>query len=378
MKIKAFLLITSLLPFFAAAQGNNFSLSGKIGSLNAPAKAYLDYMDNGVNHEDSTILVNGAFRFKGSISGIASARLALDHDGGGKQRAVYTGDVIYIYFGKEQIMITSNDSLENAYFSGSNVYNEFLAYNKKIGGTIMALTKAANADFNSGTPEQQRDSAYMKAVANRFRNNIKARETKQFEFAKANPDSYFGLVALSESAGSDINVAKAEPVYMALSKNLRETDMGKELAQRIAANSATAVGATAPLFTQNDVVGKPISLESLRGKVVLVEFWASWCGPCRSENPNLVKDYAQYKNKGFEILSVSLDNSKENWLKAIDADGLPWLHVSDLKGWNNAVGRLYGIRAVPANFLLGKDGKVIASNLRGEDLNKKLASIFNN
>jgi len=378
MKIITTLVLMLVLPILAMAQSTNFSLSGKIGNLNAPAKAYIDYMDNGVSHEDSTVLVNGAFRFTGNISGISNARMALDHTGNGKQRAVYTGDVIYFYFGKEQVLISSKDSLENASFSGSKVYEEYTAYNRFIGGTIMALTKEVNAAFNSGTPAQQKDTAFIKAVDNQFRNNIKIREDKQFQFAKLNPNSYFGLVALSESAGSKVNVAKIEPVYNALSKSLKATDTGKELAQRIAANGMTAIGATAPLFTQNDVIGKPISLESLRGKIVLVEFWASWCGPCRAENPNLVKEYQLYKDKGFQVLSVSLDSSKENWLKAIDADGLPWLHVSDLKGWNNAVGRMYGVRAVPASFLVGRDGKIIANDLRGESLKNKLAEIFKN
>jgi len=378
MKIIKLAALALLFPVLTSAQTPNFSLSGKIGNLNAPAKAYIDYMDNGVGHEDSTVVVNGTFRFIGHVSGIAYARMALDHTGGGKQRAVYTGDVIYFYFGKEQVLISSKDSLDNASFTGSKVYNEYAAYNKTIGGTIMALTKAVNADFNSGTPEQQKDPAYMKAVDTRYRNNIKAREEKQFQFAKDHPNSFFGLVALSESAGAKVDVKKVEPVFNALSKELRATDLGKELAQRIAANGITAIGAKAPLFTQNDVLGKPVSLESLKGKVVLVEFWASWCSPCRAENPNLVKEYNLYKDKGFQILSVSLDNVKENWLKAIETDGLPWLHVSDLKGWNNEVGRLYGVRAVPASFLVDRDGTIIGNGLRGEPLNKKLAEIFKN
>ena len=184
MRILRLILLTLLFPALSMAQTNNFTLNGKIGNLNKPAMAYIDYMDNGTGHEDSVALVNGSFKFTGKISGNAYARMALDHSGAGKGKAVYAGDVIYFYFGKEQINITSKDSLENASFSGSKVYQEYDAYNKAIGGTIMALTKAVNIDFNRGTPEQQKDTAYIKAVDQRFRKNIQNRTDKQFLFAK--------------------------------------------------------------------------------------------------------------------------------------------------------------------------------------------------
>ncbi|WP_316798358.1 TlpA disulfide reductase family protein [Pedobacter frigidisoli] len=377
MKTYNIILLAILLPFCAFAQAPNFSLNGKIGTLDKPAMVYIDYMDNGVGHEDSVALVTGSFKFSGYVSGNAYARMALDHTGGGKGKAVYTGDVIYFYFGKEQVSIISKDSLQNAVFKGSKVYDESEAYNKEIGGTIMALTKAVNIDFNRGTEAQKKDTAYTKAVDQRFRKNIQDRNEKQFLFAKNHPNSYFALVALSEAAGSKVDVARVTPLFNALPKALRETDTGKELAQRIEANTTTALGKQAPLFTQNNAVGKPVSLADYKGKVVLVEFWASWCSPCRAENPNLVKQYQTYKDKGFEIISVSLDNVKERWLEAIEKDGLAWTHVSDLKGWNNEVGRLYGVRAVPASFLLDAQGKIIGNGLRGEPLNKKLAEIFN-
>ena len=371
-----FLIGALLVPIIGAAQSPNFTMTGKIGTLSKPARVYIDYMDNGAGHEDSTDVIDGVFKFSGNVSGYSFARMALAHQGDGKNRAVYTGDVIYFYFSKENFQITSKDSLSNALFTGSKVYDEHKAYNKYIGGSIMELTKTVNAEFNSGTAEDKKDPAFAKAVDDRYRQKLKNKNDKQLLFAEQYPNSFFALVALSETQGNKENEAKIASLYNTLRPDLQTTDMGKELAQRIRSKSITAVGKEAPEFTLNDVNGKAVSLSSLRGKLVLIDFWASWCSPCRAENPNLVKQYKLYKDKGFEVIAVSLDSDKAKWADAITKDGLPWLHVSDLKGWNNAVGRLYGIRAVPASFLISKEGQIIANDLRGETLNAKLAEIY--
>lgn len=136
------------------------------------------------------------------------------------------------------------------------------------------------------------------------------------------------------------------------------------------------VGGIAPDFVQNDVDDKPWSLKSFRGKYVLVDFWASWCVPCRTENPNVVKAYEKFKGKNFEILAVSLDDKKEAWLAAIQKDGLPWIHVSDLGGWSNKVSRKYMVRSVPNNFLIDPSGKIVAKEIRGNNLYDKLTELF--
>ncbi|MEL7162585.1 MAG: TlpA disulfide reductase family protein, partial [Bacteroidota bacterium] len=137
-----------------------------------------------------------------------------------------------------------------------------------------------------------------------------------------------------------------------------------------------AIGVEAPDFSGESPEGESISLSSLRGKVVLIDFWASWCGPCRKENPNVVKLYDKYKDAGFEILGVSLDRTKDRWVKAIAADKLEWLHISDLKGWQSQYARQYGVSSIPQTVLLDKDGNILARNLRGEALQQKLAEIF--
>jgi peroxiredoxin len=139
------------------------------------------------------------------------------------------------------------------------------------------------------------------------------------------------------------------------------------------------VGDMAPSFTLNDINGKPVSLADLKGKVVLIDFWASWCEPCRAESPNLKTQYKLYKDKGFEILSISVDTDRKSWLKAITDDGLPWLQASDLKGFNSETVKLYGIGGIPSFFLIDRDGKIIANaNIQGAPLNQRLAEMFKN
>lgn len=148
------------------------------------------------------------------------------------------------------------------------------------------------------------------------------------------------------------------------------------LNNKIASLASFNVGGEAPDFTQNTPEGTPLSLKELRGKVVMIDFWASWCGPCRKENPHVKGLYEKYKGKGFDILGVSLDNSKDRWLKAIEQDGLPWHHISDLGGWKNAAAVMYGVTSIPQTVLVDAEGNIIARNLRGPALDQKLAEIF--
>ena len=149
-----------------------------------------------------------------------------------------------------------------------------------------------------------------------------------------------------------------------------------EIAKQALGLRTFSVGAEAPLFTAETPEGESLALESLRGKIVLLDFWASWCGPCRKENPNVVKVYEKYREQGFEILGISLDRTKAAWLGAIEKDGLEWLHVSDLKGWKSEYSNLYGVRSIPHTVLLDREGKIIARNLRGPALEAKLAEVF--
>ena len=175
-----------------------------------------------------------------------------------------------------------------------------------------------------------------------------------------------------------IDADKAEPMYNVLSASLRQLPSAVSLKEQMDIARKTAIGQTAMDFTQNDTLGQPVALSSFRGKYVLIDFWASWCGPCRKENPNVVKAFNAYKDKNFTVLGVSLDrpDDKEKWMAAIHKDGLTWTQLSDLQYWDNAVAKQYGIRSIPQNLLIDPQGKIIGKNLRGEKLTEKLEELL--
>jgi peroxiredoxin len=384
---KIFFYLLAFLPSLALAQTSasipidtpgTFTLQCKIGNLNAPARAFLFYQLGANKVVDSTLVIGGNFAFKGSVMEPSEAYLIIDHKGlGSANLTPETADLLKLYIEKGIITISSNtDSVMHAEIGGSPVNDA----NKRLLADLTPLIKRANQlkveddavpDAKKNTDEfQNADDAKHKALA--------AEQTAIFEkFIKNNPNNYFSLYVLG-ALGPSPDFIELDALYTGLGQQLKDTEVGKILRHQIDALKPTSVGAIAPDFTQNDVNDNPVSLSSFRGKYVLIDFWASWCGPCRQENPNVVKAYNQYKNKNFTIIGVSLDkpNGKADWIAAIKSDGLAWTQVSDLNEWSNAVALLYSVQSIPHNFLIDPTGKIIAKDLRGSDLNNKLAEIF--
>ncbi|WP_256003940.1 TlpA disulfide reductase family protein [Pedobacter deserti] len=195
------------------------------------------------------------------------------------------------------------------------------------------------------------------------------------KYISAHPESALSLSLVTDRAsmGSYKDIQSA---YNKLGPKAKATAEGQRLAERLTVLKRSDIGTPMLNFTQNDVDGKPVTFAAFKGKYVLVDFWASWCGPCRAENPNVLKAYNTYKDKNFTVVGISLDDKGENWKKAIKDDGMPWTQLSDLKGWKNEVSQYYGINGIPSTLLVDPQGNIIAKDLRGEMLNHKLEELF--
>jgi peroxiredoxin len=373
MKKIIFTLICGL-PVVSYGQNAAFNLQGEIAGAGAKSKVYLSYRQNGAMVKDSALLKNGIFTFKGEVSGPSSAKIILDHQGSGL--SAKNQDVLSLYLDKGMLKLKSRDSVKNAVISGSPINTAHALYRKAIAGPEKIIADI-NVDWAGASKEQKEKEEFMKGLQDRYKPASEEKAKIQEAFIGQHPDSYFSLLALKELSGG-MKADKAESIFLRLAKVLRESKEGLDFTKQIAIERATAVGVMAPDFVQNDVNDKAVKLSDFRGKYVLLDFWASWCGPCRAENPNVVKAYTEYKDKNFTVLGVSLDQpgEKEAWLKAIKTDGLTWTQLSDLQGWNNAASKLYGVKGIPQNYLIDPAGKIVAANLRGEELHKKLEELM--
>ena len=263
------------------------------------------------------------------------------------------------------------DSLSNLKITGSASHDENGVYET----SIKSITDQEEKLYGKYEEVKDNDSA-KGAWEEKAAELRKQRRTATMHYITAHPKSPVSLSLLSDMAVMG-EYKQLDSLYQLLDASAQKTAVGGRLTARIAILKKSAIGEPMIDFTQPDVNGKPVKLSDFKGKYVLLDFWASWCGPCRAENPNVLKAYNAYKDKNFTVVGVSLDESGEKWREAINQDGMPWIQLSDLKGFRNEVAHQYGIQAIPSTFLLNPEGVIVAKNLRGEALHKKLQELLN-
>jgi thiol-disulfide isomerase/thioredoxin len=366
------LIISLSICFFSCEnKSNNKSVSGNLTNLDLGTELFLDYLtpDKIYAIDTTTIKENGSFAFQANIDKTGYYRLRINNQSF-LNLVLEKGD-------SPSIIGDGKNLIEGSRIEGSE---------ESIRLTAFQLAFSENKVFLDSLlltfQTSPNDPGLVQKLQKSEGESITRMNTKIIKIINDKPGSLVSLAAVQQ-----LNSEKYNEVYRrvnaALNKKLPENKWVIAFNATVQSMDKLAIGEPIPNITLNNTQGNPISLTSLKGKVVLIDFWASWCRPCRMENPNVVKAYNTYKDKGFEVFSVSLDGvpqqktAKQDWINAIKADGLVWEnHVSDLQGWNSSVVPLFELKGIPFTLLIDQEGKILGKNLRGDALENKLASIF--
>ncbi|MEJ5144750.1 MULTISPECIES: TlpA disulfide reductase family protein [unclassified Sphingobacterium] len=366
-----FVFITIVTPLFSQRK---FDIQGTGKQILDGEIIYLSYRNEGRYILDSTFVKNNSFKFEGIIENIP-IRASLYRN----QNPTHNYDFIYdrlsLYLEEGIISVQSMDSLNNARISGTAVNNTFQLLQERL--ALLEKERLSIKDPDYFSEEERKDTA----LVNKNRSLLEANYYKQFDvqlaFAKEFSNSYVSLDLVNNIARNNKYNHLAEEVFNLLSDSLLQLPKAAVTKESFLNKNKVRIGSIAPEFEMNDRFGRNIKLSNYRGKYLLLDFWASWCLPCRQEHPNLIAVYDDFKGANFDILSVSIDSKKDKWLNAIIEDGLIWSQISDLKASNGEVYQKYGIGTIPCNFLLDPQGKVIAKDLKGQDLTDKIKEVVN-
>lgn len=355
------ILCSVLLLLTSCSKKEQYTISGKIADTAQTTICLQQRVDGNWKVIDSTTLINGKFQFTGKVE-VPEEYYLNKND----------RDKLMLFVENCPITVTANSALiGKAKVNGGRVqelYNNFKAEFEKKDNALYALYNKSKAEQN---PELKKQ---MEAQVDSLDQQLsKYQEQFMLDHASSPVAAYLLTQIQYGKSGEELGQLLSK-----LDVSLRENNSYKAMGKRVEALMKVAIGHKVPDFTQNDADGNPITFSSVYGKnkYTLVDFWASWCGSCRAENPAVVAAFQQFSSKGFGVFGVSLDKDKERWLKAIADDRLTWPHVSDLKGWSNETAKEYAVNSIPANFLVDQNGSIIGTNLRGEALMKKLKELL--
>ena len=377
--MKSFLLFTSVLLTTSAlfSQNNSdskFSLEGKVIGQDT-GFVHIGYFNSSMKYiDDSCYLKNGEFQFVGFINGTTRASFY------GKRKSRSVDDPnwmeMFIEPGNINALFTVNE-FKKAQISGSKSQNEFTIYNKRIDSLNnkwqSVFDELSNAKISNDSIKL--DKIYNEQLPKYREEGSRISKTYIQEFPNSDISAYLLFNEIN------LNLDSLKYYYSLLNSSVQQSFYGKNIDNSIIKQEKLQIGKPAPDFTQTDLKGNQISLKKFKGKYILLDFWASWCVPCREENPYLKEAYAKYHDKGFIIIGFSMDGpeNKNAWIEAIKKDNLPWIQVCDFKVWNSKVISDYnylGGKGIPANFLINPEGQIIAKDLRGDEIEKKLSELI--
>jgi peroxiredoxin len=368
--MKQLIFAALLLSGTAAIAQDQFKIKGHLPQAGEQKTVLLTYTNTtGKEAKDSAKVVNGKFEINGTTAYGNRAYLELKSTKKDSTKRV-APDYKEFYLEKGTTTVTGTDKMATASITGTKAQAENLAFHAQMDPLQAEYKKIVDRFYKA---RAAKDSVELKNISADAKPLMAKMEATLDEFIAKNPDSYVTADLVLGNKMMVIDVEKFDPIYKKLGNKALSSFSGQKITTKYNKAKQMAIGKTVD-FTLPDTKGNEFKLSSLKGKYVLVDFWASWCVPCRAENPHLLKAYNELKSKNFEIVGVSLDDKREPWLKAVEIDKLPWTQVSDVKGFQTEVAVRFGITAIPQNFLIDPNGKIIAKDLRGEDVNEKIAA----